>query len=140
VALVPDCAWKRSGLGSAGMPALCRCVQQANHFRAIGVSVGDGLDSGPRRIDDVEREGEAELSGRHIVAVRGQRDYCAHEIVCGHGREEFLFHHAFVAGPDMIQPDGPLQCSQIGFDVPASALHLQHLIDRKSERCKQVKN
>jgi len=100
---MPGGSRERSALFSFGVNPLSRSVEQAEHFTLIGLGIGCRLEPVPRGVDHVQHEREAELPGRKIMASCRQGHDSAHQIVGPYSREQFLLHHAFVAGTYVMQ-------------------------------------
>ena len=100
---MPGGSRERSTLFSFGVNTFSRGVEQAEHFTLIGLGIGCRLEPVPRGVDHVQHEREAELPGRKIMASCRQSHDSAHQIVGPYGREQFLLHHAFVAGSYVMQ-------------------------------------
>src|ERR1035438_4993676 len=103
VTAMPSSPWERSALLSVGVNTFSSSVEQAEDLALVGVGIRCRLESVPGGADHVEREGEAELPWRKIMASRRQSHYGAHQIVGRHSRKQFFLHHAFVAGGNVMQ-------------------------------------
>ncbi len=119
---MPDRAWRGPSFWTFGVSALCGGVQKIHYFTLIGFSGGGGLQLVPGGVDDVQYECETELSRRRIVAACRECRHRAHQIAGSHGSEQFLLHHAFVAGRYVMQPYCSFQRTRVRFDFPALAI------------------
>ncbi len=106
---MPHRAWTTPTLRAFGVGALSRDVQQIHHFTFVGFGGARGLDSMPGCIDYIQHEGETELTWRQVVALGRQRDDGPHQIVGRHRGKQFLLHHAFGAGGNVMQPHRSFQ-------------------------------
>src|SRR5512140_3995734 len=104
------------------MKTLGSSIEESQDFALVAVAVGSRLQPLPGGVDHVQYEGEAELTWREVMTAGGEGHDGTHQIV-GHDCDtQFFLHHAFDASRHVMQPDGPFQRTQIGFDPPALAV------------------
>jgi hypothetical protein len=100
---MPSSPWERSALLSVGVNTFSSSVEQAEDLALVGYGIRCRLEPVPGGADHGQREREAELPWRKIMAPGRQSHYGAHQIVGRHSRKQFFLHHAFVAGGNVMQ-------------------------------------
>src|SRR5271165_848609 len=99
-------------------------IEYSEKLLIVVLLAGSSNELTPGSVDHIENLREAELARIDAVTLGRQAHNRPHQIVSRDSHKDFFSHHFLAPGVDVVKTYRSLQRAQVGFDVPAPAIHL----------------